>query len=543
MSRQETSKRQHRSTPPGGRLQRLLARFRRARQLSVAEREALTLPAMTRGMQAFSGLIFFLFGVLLTWLVVGNPLDLDSLSGRAARTPEPVQRAHEDSGALYRCPMHPEVIEPKPGECPICGMDLVELREPATGSEPAASPGSPGESQVLYWYAPMDPAYIRDEPGVSPMGMRLVPKYAEESDVVGEGVIRIDPVQVQNIGVVSHRAEIDDLARYSRTVGILDFNADHITWVNTKFEGWIEAVHVNYVGQEVREGQPLFEIYSPELVTTQEEHLRALEYRASLADSGRPETLLQAENLVRSSRDRLAYWDITDEQIRDLEDGRRVQRRLTVAAPTDGVVAEVMSEALEGMYVRPGMNLYKIAELSVVWVHAEIYELDIPWIREGLPAVVTFRNDPEKESRGRVLFLYPEVNRETRTLRICVAVPNPDRRLRPGMYADVVVQGPPVKNAVVVPRSAVIRSGERNIVFVDLGNGRFEPRDVAIGIQAEGHRLQILAGIAPGERVVTQAQFLLDSESRIQEAISKFRERGEKDAPPPGAPSSPGRAN
>jgi Cu(I)/Ag(I) efflux system membrane fusion protein/cobalt-zinc-cadmium efflux system membrane fusion protein len=339
-------------------------------------------------------------------------------------------------------------------------------------------------------------------------------------------VIRIDPVQVQNIGVVSTPAEITDIARYSRTVGILDFNADNITWINTKFEGWIEKVHVNYVGQEVKRGQELFEIYSPELVTTQEEYLRALEYKASLEGSDRPGPQRQAESLVRSTRDRLMYWDITEEQIKQLETSRQVQRRLTVISPADGVVAEVMREALEGMFVKPGMDLYKIADLSTVWVHADIYELDIPWIRDGQPAVVSFRNAPEEQVHGKVLFLYPEVSRDTRTLKICIQVPNPQRRLRPGMYADVVIQGPPVKDAVAVPQSAVLRSGERNIIFVDLGAGRFEPREVELGIRGERDRIQIVNGIAAGEAVVTQAQFMLDSESRIQEAIAQFRERG-----------------
>jgi len=185
-----------------------------------------------------------------------------------------------------------------------------------------------------------------------------------------------------------------------------------------------------------------------------------------------------------------------------------------------------MSEALEGMYVKPGMDLYKIADLSTVWVHADIYELDIPWIRKGQPAVVSFRNAPGESYRGKVLFLYPEVSRDTRTLKICVEVPNPQRRLRPGMYADVEVQGPIVKDAVVAPLSAVIRSGERDIVFVDLGQGRFQPREVELGVTGEGDRVQIILGVAAGEAVVTQAQFMLDSESRIQEAIAQFRQRG-----------------
>ena len=524
MNDKNPSDRNNRLTYLRGHVLRLLNPMRWRRDPTQHEKEALRLPSMTRGMQAFSMVAFFLVGVVLTWLVVGNPLDVEFLPDRAA-APPPASYESVASGVVYQCSMHPEVVEGAPGVCPICEMELIEVKGSATSHRlrPAASPV---EREVLYWYASMDPTYIRDEPGLSPMGMELVPKYADHVDGDQEVVLRIDPVQVQNTGVVSEAAENQDIARYSRTVGILDFNPDLVTWVNIKFEGWIEKAFVNYVGQNVHKGQPLFKIYSPELVTTQEEYLRALDYRASLENSGRSEALRQAESLVRSARSRLTYWDITDKQIADLEQSAVVQRSLTVTSPADGVIATVMSEALEGMFVKPGMDLYKIADLSTVWVHADVYESDIPWIRDGQPAVVSFRNDPEQQFRGQVLFLYPEVSRDTRALKICVEVPNPDRRLRPGMYADVVVQGPPVSNAVVVPQSAVIRSGERNIVFLDLGGGRFEPREVTIGVKGEGDRLQIVEGVAPGDEVVTQGQFMLDSESRIQEAIAKFRARG-----------------
>ena len=481
-------------------------------------KDALTLPPITRGTQVVSMIAFFVIGVVLTWFLVANPFDLSFLPQRGEKV---TSTATDTPAAVYRCSMHPEVVQDHPGDCPICGMALGEVQESGAGSR-----------EVLYWYAPMDSTYIRDEPGLSPMGMKLVPKYADDDMGSQDGIVRIDPVQVQNIGVVSTPAEISDIAQQSRTVGILDFNADAITWINIKFEGWIEKVYVNYVGDDVKKGQPLFEIYSPEVVTTQEEYLRALDYRESLEGSKRAETLRQAESLVRSTRERLAYWDITDEQIETLEAERQVQRRLTVTSSASGVVAEVMSEALEGMFVKPGMNLYKIADLSTVWVHADIYELDIPWVREGQPAAVSFRNDPGRKFNGKVLFLYPEVSRETRTLKICIEVPNPGRRLRPGMYADVLVQGPPVRQAVTIPQSAVIHSGERTIVFVDLGDGRFAPREVDLGVKGGNGRIQVLKGVAADERVVTQAQFMLDSESRIQTAIAQFRERSKTKVSP-----------
>jgi Cu(I)/Ag(I) efflux system membrane fusion protein/cobalt-zinc-cadmium efflux system membrane fusion protein len=500
-----------------------------------AESKAFELPPPGRAAQIFAIALFFLLGVALTAFGLMNPLDLPFLyrapaaDGVMAGAAPPGSR-NADPTQVYQCPMHPDVIQNEPGECPQCGMALIPVE---SGTSPAH------ERQVLYWYAPMDPTYMREEPGESPMGMKLVPRYADE---VAEGradVVRIDPVQVQNIGVVSVPAELGDIARTARTVGILDFNADLVTWVNTKFSGWIEKVHVAYVGEEVKEGDPLFEIYSPELVSTQEEYLRALDYVASMEGSGRPEALRQAESLLRSTRDRLANWDISVDQIRGLEEARQVQRRLTIRAPAGGVIVEVMKEALEGMFVRPGMNLYKIADLSSVWVHVDVYESDLSWIQVGQEAEVSFRYDGDWNYRGRTLFVYPELSKDTRTLKLCVEVPNEDGRLRAGMYANVTVFGPPVRGAVLVPDSAVLRSGERAIVFVDLGEGRFEPRDVEVGIRSARGAVQVIEGIEPGEAVVTQAQFMLDSESRVQEAIAKFMARGSSKGIPPASQAAP----
>ncbi len=496
------------------------------------EQEALALPPMSRRLQGFALILVFLLGLAAAYFIFGNPLGLSFLGAApAGDTPTIVSTDTFPREQLYQCPMHPEVIESEPGECPICLMPLQPMDQKMATAE--ASPGAArGEREILYWYAPMDPTYVRDEPGLSPMGMELVPKYADE--VGAGGLIRIDPVQVQNIGVASEPVRRGEISRTVRTVGILAYNADLISWVNTKYSGWIEKVHVNYVGQEVRKGQPLFEIYSPELVTTQEEYLRALDYAASLRGSDRAETLRQAESLLRSTRDRLTYWDISESQIRRLEESRKVQRRLVVAAPVGGVVADVMDEALEGIFVRAGVNLYKIVDLSSLWVHAAVYESDFSWVREGQPAAVSFPFEPDRIFRGEILFLYPEVSQDTRTMKICVEVPNEGDRLRAGMYTDVVIHGPPIRDAILIPDSAVLRSGERNLVFVDLGEGRFEPRAVKLGIRGEGAVIQVLTGLVPGEAVVTQSQFMLDSESRVQEAIAKFRERGSSHTAPSG---------
>ncbi len=440
-----------------------------------ADSTDLELPPMSRGMRSFTMILVFAAGVAVTAFVLMDPL------GLLDRRVETEAVVHEPSGALFQCPMHPEVIDHEPSDCPICGMKLTEMDSPSVAATGAAQDST---------------------------------------------TITIDPVQVQNIGVVSVAARVEDVARKVRTVGILDFNADRIKWVNTKYSGWIEKVHVSYVGQKVRRGDPLFDIYSPELVTTQEEYLRALDYRKALADSGRAEARQQAESLLLSTRERLEYWDISEDQIEQLESDGIARRRLTVRSPADGVVAEIMDEALEGMFVTAGKNLYKIADLETLWVHADVYESDLPWVHERQEAEVSFRNDPETIYRGKILFLYPEVSKETRTLKICVEVPNSRRRLRAGMYADVTLHGPKVEKALLIPSAAVLRSGEREIVFVEVGEGRFVPREVELGVRGDGNRIQVVNGVSEGESVVTQAQFMLDSESRVMEAIAKFLGRG-----------------
>jgi Cu(I)/Ag(I) efflux system membrane fusion protein/cobalt-zinc-cadmium efflux system membrane fusion protein len=297
-----------------------------------------------------------------------------------------------------------------------------------------------------------------------------------------------------------------------------------VSWINTKYEGWIEKVYVNYVGEPVEKGQKLFEIYSPQLVTTQKEYLQAIDYAERMKDSGYPEIAARASSLVESARQRLRYWDITDAQIRDLKKSREAKRTLAVTSPVNGVVVEKMDQALEGMRVTPGMNLYKLVDLSTIWVEVEIFENQVPWVKVGQWARVELPYEPGLHYRGRVRFVYPYFDDKTRTMKASIELPNPRGGLKADMYADVNIEVPSVTNVLTVPEESVIHSGKRNIVVLDRGNGRFEVKEVALGVNGSGV-WEVQAGIEDGDRIVVSSQFLIDSESNLQEAIRKMISR------------------
>jgi Cu(I)/Ag(I) efflux system membrane fusion protein/cobalt-zinc-cadmium efflux system membrane fusion protein len=240
-----------------------------------------------------------------------------------------------------------------------------------------------------------------------------------------------------------------------------------------------------------------------------------------MEESGSQEAIEQARALREATRKRLAYWDVTQGQIQALETAGEVQKRLTVVSPASGVVVEKMDAALEGMYAKAGMNLYKIADLSTVWVHADIYESELPWVQPGLEAEVTVPFLPGTTFTGEILFLQPFLTEKTRTVKACIEISNEDKRLEPGMYAQVKIKPVASRSAVLVPEDAVIRTGERNLVFVDLGEGRFLPREVELGVKGEGV-YEVKEGLVGEEKVVVSAQFLLDSESRLQEFLRKL---------------------
>lgn len=257
-------------------------------------------------------------------------------------------------------------------------------------------------------------------------------------------------------------------------------------------------------------------------MSTQEEYLTARKYLEKMREAGSPEALTQAEALMAATRKRLANWDISEGQIERLGRTGEVVKTLTVVSPVKGRLIEKMNAALEGMYAKAGMNLYKIADLSTVWVHADIYESQLKWVRPGLEAEITLSYLPGENFYGRILYLYPFVSEKTRTMKACVEVENPKGKLEPGMYADVKIKPVVSPRALAIPEDAVIRTGERNVVFVALGEGRFQPRQVELGMKGEGGMYEIRKGLREGERVVVSAQFLLDSESRLQEFIRKL---------------------
>lgn len=381
--------------------------------------------------------------------------------------------------------------------------------------------------KIKYWVAPMNPSYIRDEPGKSPMGMDLVPVYEEEGgEKEPASTIRIDPITMQNMGVRTGRVERRGLVKDIRTVGNITFDETRIFRVNTKFSGWIEKLYVDFVGDAVRKGQPLFDIYSPELVSAQEEYLLALEQYSRLSEASYPRVRQVAEGLLKASLTRLQYWDLTDAQIARIGDSGKIRKTLTVYSPASGIVTQ--KSAFEGHFVKEGEIQYEIVNLATVWVDVDIYEYELPWVNKGMPAEMELAYIPGKRFKGKVLFIYPYLETKTRTAKLRLKFANPDYELKPGMYVDVILKSAVAKNSVVVPQEAVIFSGVRRIIYVHLGEGKFQPREVKLGLEGNQNEYQVLEGLEEGEEIVLSAQFMLDSESRLQEAIQKMLELKER---------------
>ncbi len=395
--------------------------------------------------------------------------------------PRPATERAEGAGQLYTCSMHPHVIRSEPGSCPICGMNLTPLQGEA------APDGEDG-----------------------PEGVRVSRGFR------------------QNFSVRTTVVRRTDLPARIRTIGYLDWDEGSIVSVTVKTGGWIEKSRVSTVGERIEEGGVLFEIYSPQLLTAQDEYLAAKGYAARLRELGaRPDAVSRADSLAAAARQRLRHWDLTPPQIDRLDAEGRARRTLEVHAPAGGQLAEKVADSLDGLWIAPGAVVLKIADSSALWAKAEFYEHQLGGLKAGLRADISLDAFPGRRWRGKLLFFEPSVSPQTQTLTGYVAVSNAGGRLRPKMYATVEIELEGERNALAVPVQAVLRTGgDRAAVIVAAGEGRYVPRPVQLGLESEG-LVRVTAGLKEGERIVTSSQFLLDSESSLQAALERLADPAE----------------
>jgi len=363
------------------------------------------------------------------------------------------------------------------------------------------------EKKVLYWVAPMDPDYRRDKPGKSPMGMELVPVYANGS--APGSTVTIAPEVVQNLGVRTQKAERTHLWRDIDTVGYVDYDESKVSHIHLRTEGWIEKLTVRSEGERVKKGDRLFDLYAPELVNAQEEFVNAL-------SSGN-------KGLIRASKERLSALGISASQISELQKTKAVRQRISVFASQDGVVTKL--PVREGMFVKPEMKVMSLGDLSSVWLLAEVFERQAEWVRRGQPAEVRLSYIPGRTWDGKVEYIYPSLDPKTRTLKVRLRFDNPDESLKPNMYANVRIFGGAKENTIVIPIEGLIRTGREDRVIVALGEGHFEARKVTAGIES-GDYVEILRGVKPGDDIVVSGQFLIDSEASMRSSLMRMSKPG-----------------
>ncbi len=442
----------------------------------------------------------------------------------------------------YTCGMHPFIISDKPGKCPICGMTLTKIEGavPSAAEGAAPAPASKGERKILFYRNPMTPGVTSPVPMKDAMGMDYVPIYADETGsaggpaVTGYATIKVGAEALRLAGVQTAPAVREKISRSVRAVGNVVPDETRVRRVQTKIEGWIEKLHGSFIGQVVAKGQPLLDIYSPELVASQREYLLALEMQTRLKENPYPEEKEMAAELVKSSRRRLELFDVPQSFIAELERTKSPRRTVTLNAPVSGYVTA--KEVYQGTRIMPGMELFTVTDLSRVWIEADLYEYEARSVRVGQEATLAPAFEPGLRLKGRVAYVYPTLSPESRTLKVRFEFPNPGLRLKPQMYADVLLDLESA-SGVVIPDSALIDTGVRQIVFVDTGGGSLEPREVKMGVRSDG-KAQILSGVKEGERVAVRANFLLDSESRLRAALAGMTGGGSPKPESGGQPSS-----
>jgi Cu(I)/Ag(I) efflux system membrane fusion protein len=420
---------------------------------------------------------------------------------------------------MYRSTMMSDEVSDKPGKDSM-GMDMVpfEVEEPAGAGQSAAQPAGqmaeqPAPKKKIMYRSTMSPNEVSDRPGKDSMGMEMVPFEVEESgtlaEVGGRIQVKISAERQQLIGIKTAVVRSQPIHKLIKAVGRVDYAEPNISIVNLKFDGWIEKLFVNSTGRAVRKGEPLFDIYSPELVSAQQEYLIALKAGPTLGESS---------SLLKSAREKLRLWDITDSQVEELERTRQFKKTVTVYSPGPGIVVE--KNVLQGQKIMAGENLYKIADLSRVWILGEIYEYELPFIKMGQETQIFLSYYPGEPFAGKIIYIYPYLKPETRTNQIRIEIDNPGLKLKPEMFANLEIQVD-YGTRLTVPVDAVLDAGESKIVFVAKVDGYFEPREVRLGVRGED-TFEVLDGVSEGENIVTSANFLVDSESSLKAALNRM---------------------
>jgi len=428
----------------------------------------------------------------------------------ASSVPGGAAGAPAETKPTYVCPMHPSVTSDHPGDCPICGMKLVK----------ADSGGAPsGPRKVAFYRSPMDAKQTSPVPRKDEMGMDYLPVYEDEvkgggSSVEGLATVNIDPARQQLIGLRTTEVTRGQVAASWRTVGRVAVDETRVHHVSVKVSGFVERVYVDFVGKTVKAGEPLFSLYSPELLSVQSEFLLALKTRTAL-DKGDARAGA-GEDLVDAARERLKLWDVSDGEIERLQKTGRPTKTLMFFSPMTGVVTK--KDVVMGHRISEGDMPYEITDLSQVWVLADAYESDLSRIKLGMTATLSLAAVPNRTFKGRVIFIDPILDPKTRTAKVRLAFSNPTGELKPEMFGEVTLQAP-ARQGLRIPSDAVIDSGTKKVVFVSLGEGKFQPREVRIGASS-GDQVEVLSGLVAGEQVVTRANFLIDSESRLKASLA-----------------------
>jgi len=449
-----------------------------------------------------------LVAVLAVGLVLGGGAAYLLALGAPAHEPG---APSAEAKTRYTCPMHPTIVSDHPGDCPICGMALVKVG--------GAGSASGGERRIAFYRSPMDAKQTSPVPRKDEMGMDYLPVYEDEatgagSPVEGLATVQIDPQRQQLIGLRTAEATRGPVGASWKTVGKVAVDETQVHHVNIKVGGFVDTVYVDYVGKPVKRGEKLFSIYSPDLLSVQQEYLLALRTRKALAGGGIATGA--GDDLVESARERLRLWDIPESEVRRLAETGKPTKNLIMYSPMTGVVTK--KDIVMGHRLNEGDMPYEITNLSKVWVLADAYETDLSRIRIGMPASLALQAFPGKTFTGKVIFIDPILDAKTRTAKVRLEFPNPKGELKPEMFGEVTLQTEK-REGLRIPADAIIDSGSKKVVFVAIGEGKLQPREVQVG-PVTGDAVEVLAGLEVGEKVVTRANFLVDSESRLRASLA-----------------------